>query len=227
MAFGITKAQKNILPLKGFEKINLGPYIQATLIESEMTGVSILDNNLPKDQLVIKVEGKTLKAYIKNARNIQKDKVNLLVNGKVKIHIKIFYHVLNSLLVKGNEHITFESDISCPEFYVRGQGNGAIFFNHLNIDRLRVRLYGNFNINSKGGKIVYQHFRTHGNTEVDFENVMSKETHLIMYGNNEIFVNVTDFLKTQGFGNFSVKYKGKPVLEKGLRLGKGIVRMVQ
>lgn len=227
LAFGITKAQNNIRPLEGFEKVNIGSYIQATLIESETTGVSILETNLPEDQLVIKVDGKTLKVYLKNARNLQKDKVNLLPSDKLKVRIKIFYTALNNLTVKGSEDITFKSDLSCPELYVSGQGNGAILFNHVNIDRLRMRLYGNFNVSSKGGKIAYQHFRMYGNAGVDFENVISKETHLVMYGNNEIFVNVTNFLKTKGFGNFSVDYKGNPKLEKGLKLGKGTLRKVK
>lgn len=227
MAFGVAKAQNNIRPLKAFEKVDLGPYIQAILIKGETPGVSILENNLPKEQLIIKVGGKTLKVYIKNARNLQKNKMNSLANGKVKAKIKIYYTALNSLAVRGSEQITFESNLNCPEFYVRGQGNGSILFNHINIDRLTSHLFGNFNVSSKGGKVSHQQFKTYGNAGVDFENVMSTETHLTMNGNNEIFVNVTDYLKTKGFGNFSVKYKGNPVLKKGLKLGKGTVEKVE
>jgi len=216
-------AQTSEVQIDEFNNLEISPYIGAILVEGSSPSVEILSSNIPEEKLKIKSSGKTLKLYISGSKNLNKNNDDRSNGGEINVQVKITYTSLKRIKHKGDEKLVFESDFDSEELKLIGYGNGAIIFKSINVDELTGKLHGNFVVSAEKGLIEYQNFVMYGNSEISFGTVKNEVTKLSMYGNTEVDVNVSKLLKTSGFGNFVVKYKGNPELKRGLVLGNGEV----
>lgn len=225
--FFLANAQHKTEMVSDFEKIVIGPYIKADLVQGSKQSIKVISNNISKDMLVINVNNKTLDIYVKGAKSSYNEKIERSVNGEVNIKIEITYKELEDLTIKGNEKVNFKSDLISSNFNFKGEGNGSLLLKSINVKDLKGQLYGNFTISALEGEVDNQSFKIYGNAEIAFSDVVSKRAKLTMYGNNKVYLNVTDYFKTSGFGNYQVRYKGNPEIKKGISIGKGVVEKIK
>ncbi|MBK8506486.1 MAG: DUF2807 domain-containing protein [Saprospiraceae bacterium] len=67
-------SQTEIIRVAKFNKIIVNPHIEANLMEGDEQLVEIIHSNIARDKINIKVEGKTLRIYLDDAKVITKSK---------------------------------------------------------------------------------------------------------------------------------------------------------
>ena len=227
-------AQKQEIKVASFDNVVISPHIEATFVEGDRELVTIVDSDVPLDKLNVKVEGKTLKIYLDGAKDYTKSKKvkqegykerHQLYDG-TQVTATISYKHLKKLSVRGEEDIRIESTLQQSDFELTVYGESDVIVNSVEIDNMKVVMYGESYLRIKEGEIGYQKYKCFGQSEVDALGVSNRTAKITSYGESEIRISVSDRLKVTSYGESEVNYRGNPSIDKGVVLGENSIHKI-
>ena len=227
-------AQKQEIKVASFDNVVISPHIEATFVEGDRELVTIVDSDVPLDKLNVIVEGKTLKIYLDGAKDYTKSKKvkhdgykerHQLYDG-TQVTATISYKHLKKLSVRGEEDIRIESTLQQSDFELTVYGESDVIVNSVEIDNMKVVMYGESYLRIKEGEIGYQKYKCFGQSEVDALGVSNRTAKITSYGESEIRISVSDRLKVTSYGESEVNYRGNPSIDKGVVLGENSIHKI-
>ncbi len=229
MIFSVTtNAQVIEKELKAFDKVIISPHINVNLVEGNSEKVHLETNGLPTDVVNVKVKGKTLKIFLDDAK-IQDKRVKVVKKNGWKQKISIYegveidatitYRKLKHLQVRGAQTITCDTKLDASKFRLKIYGENRLKLANLTANELKVSLFGENKLLIKEGNVSTQIVRLFGENSFNSRQVKSKFTKANSFGVSKIYINTSDWLKVNAFGESTFYYAGNATLHKGIVLG--------
>lgn len=220
--------------VKAFEKIIVSPHIEVVLVEGNEESVKIENAKVPNDKINIKVEGKTLRLYLDDAKTVTKtERVhNERWRGKRSIYqgtmarATITYKNLKILSVRGEEIVRCESPIEQDELKLMIYGEAKVYFQSITTEALTVAIYGESYLEVVAGDVKRQVYRAYGESEVNTFDMTNTMTKITAYGESNFRVNVSERLKVTCYGETTINYKGAADIDTGIVIGEAEIRKV-
>jgi hypothetical protein len=225
-AFKITFAQ-TVTPVSHFNKVIVSPHIEVTFIEGNEEKVIIENSTVSSDKINIKVNGKTLRIYLDDAKEVVKTETTYENGNKVKrpiytgtvVSATVMYKTLNELSVRGEETFVCKSVLKGGKFRLKMYGESDVYLNEVNLAELKTTIYGESNLVIKAGSVKEQKFTAYGESTVNSLAIDNNTTKITVYGESNFQLNVSDEIKLTAYGEALVEYKGNPTITKGLHFG--------
>lgn len=225
-AFKITVAQSTT-QVDHFDKVIVSPNIAVTFIEGDEEKVSIEKSTVTDDKINIEVNGKTLRIYLDDAKEVVKTETVYENGNKVKRPIykgtvviaTVMYKTLEELSVRGEETIICKSVLKGNKFRLKMYGESEVFLNDVNLNELQTTIYGESILVIKAGTVKNQKYTAYGESKVNSLGINSNTTKITVYGESNFKINVSDEIKLTAFGEAVVEYKGNPTISRGLNMG--------
>ncbi|HEX8279511.1 MAG TPA: head GIN domain-containing protein [Segetibacter sp.] len=210
-----------------FNKIIISPHIQVTFVQGDEEKVSIEKSSVSNDKINIEVNGKTLRIYLDDAKEVTKNETvyedgretkRPIYKGTVVI-ATLTYNTLDELSVRGEEDMLCKSLLKGDEFRLKLYGETRMVLNKVSLGNLNTTIYGESSLEIKSGSITDQKYTAYGESKINSAGVAGNTAKLTAYGEAAFQVNVKDEIKITSFGNAKLKYKGNPTITKGLNIG--------
>ena len=225
-AVKITVAQ-SINQVNHFDKVIVSPNIEVTFIEGDEEKVIIEKSTVSDDKINIKVNGKTLRIYLDDAKELVRNEKKYENGNKVKrpiykgtvVTATVMYKTLEELSVRGEETIVCKSVLKGDKFRLKIYGESEVFLNDVNLDELQTTIYGESILVIKAGSVKEQKYTAYGESKINSLGINSNTTKITVYGESNFQINVSDEIKLTAFGEAVVEYKGNPTITKGLNIG--------
>ncbi len=225
-AFKIAAAQ-NTTPVDHFNKVIVSPNIQVIFIEGNEEKVTIEKSTVSDDKINIEVNGKTLRIYLDDAKELVKNEKKYKNGNKVKqpiykgtvVTATVMYKTLEELSIRGEETIVCKSLLKGDKFRLKAYGEPEILLNEVSLDELKATLYGESNLIIKAGSIKEQKYTAYGESKINSLGINNNTTRITAYGESDFQLSVTDEIKLTSYGEAVVSYKGNPAINKGINIG--------
>lgn len=210
-----------------FNKVIISPHIETTFVQGDEESVTILENTLTDDIVNIEVKGKTLRVYLKDAKESTKHqkvvknemKMNVpMYKGKV-LTIKIIYKNIDNLSLRGEQITVCESLINTEKFDLKIYGESQVTFKEINIKDFDADIYGESQLTIKKGKTGNQHITAFGEGEINLVEVDNKTSKLKAYGEAQFRVQASERIKFTAYGEAELYYTGTAEVHRGLSFG--------
>lgn len=218
-------AQEISKDLKSFSKIVASPRINLILEQGDQEHIRLTYSNVDADKINIKVQGKTLRVYLDDAKVAEKTyKTNS--NGKQSIYhdavvtAYVTYKDLDHLEIRGNQELTCNGPLKAERFTLKAYGENEIKLASLKTEYLRTSLYGDNDLKITSGKAEYQKYRLFGENKIDTQDLKSFSATTTIFGDSKIKLNTQDNLRVIAFGESEVSYNGDASVNKGWIFGK-------
>jgi len=225
-AFKIMFAQ-SVIQVSHFDKVIVSPHIEVTFIEGNEEKVIIENSTVSEDKINIKVNGKTLRIYLDDAKEVDKTETINENGNKVKrpvytgtvVSATVIYKTLEELSVRGEETFVCKSVLKGEKFRLKIYGESEVYLNEVSLEELRTTIYGESNLVIKAGSVKEQKYIAYGESTVNSLAINNNTTKITVYGESNFQLNVSDEIKLTAYGEASVEYKGNPTITKGLHFG--------
>jgi len=225
-ALKITFAQ-NTTHVNHFDKVIVSPNIEVTFIEGNEEKVTIEKSTVSNDKINIKVNGKTLRIYLDDAKEVVKTETVHENGSKVKrpvytgtvVTATVMYKTLEELSVRGEESIVCKSVLKGDKFRLKIYGESKVLLNDVSLDELKTTIYGESILVIKSGSVKEQKYTAYGESKVNSLGINNNTTKITVYGESNFRINVSDEIKLTAYGEAVVEYKGNPTITKGLNIG--------
>ena len=213
--------------VKPFDKIIVSPHIQVTFLEGSEESVSIESSTVDTDKIHIEVKDKTLRVYLEGAKDIEKNEKDYrngykekhsLYQGKVVTAV-ITYKTLHQLSIRGDEKQLCKSAITGDKFVLRVYGESDVVLNEVKVNKLVTATYGECHVTFLSGAVTAQRYTAYGEGDINSVSLSGRRGAITAYGEADFKMNVSDEIKITAFGEAKVRYKGSPVIRKGLNIG--------
>lgn len=225
---------KNILAqdaisVERFDKVIISPHVQATFTKGDKESVTIQSCSVSNDKIHIESNGKVLRVYLEGAKEITKNEKVDNESGQVRkkaiykgtvLTVAITYKTLEDLSVRGEETILLKSKLDQDNFYLNIYGESKIYFEEVQLKKLRTTIYGESYLELKKGNITDQKFTAYGESKVNALGITNNISRATLYGESELSLNVSDQINVTAFGEAKIGYKGNPQIKKGVTIGK-------
>ncbi len=210
-----------------FNKISVGPHINLQFTQGDAEKVSIDYRRVDLEDIHVKVVGKTLKIYLHDSKILPKkvkvwqgtynERVN--VYGRANITAYVTVRELKKIETRGEEFIHCNTPLVVDKFKIKSYGSSDIRIASLKADRLKIALYGDHDLKIKEGIVKKQVIKGVGDNHVRNEDLMTRITKAGIMGESEIDVNAKDYLRLSSLGESTVKYSGKPRINRWFTIG--------
>jgi len=225
-AFKIAFAQ-NTAHVNHFNKVIVSPHIEVTFIEGNEEKVTIENSTVGNDKINIKVNGKTLRIYLDDAKDVVKTETVYVNGSEVKrpvyngtvVTATVMYKRLEELSVRGEETIVCKSVLKGDKFRLKIYGESEVLLNDVSLDELKTTIYGESILIIKAGSVKEQKYTAYGESKVNSLGINNNTTIITVYGESNFQLNVSDEIKLTAYGEAVVEYKGNPTITKGLNIG--------
>jgi hypothetical protein len=223
--FYITFAQTTTV--KPFTKVIISPHIQVTFVQGDAEKVSIEKSSVSNDKINIDVNGKTLRIYLDDAKEITKSKTvyedgratkRPIYTGTI-VTATVTYKTLDELSIRGDEEILCKSLLQGDEFKLKLYGASNILLTDVRLGNLKTTIYGESSLEIRSGSIKDQKYTAYGDGLINSQAISGSTAKITAYGESDFQVNVKDEIKITSFGTAKLKYKGSPAITKGLNIG--------
>lgn len=221
-------AQKTI-SVEQFNKVIISPHVQATFTKGENESITIESCTVNSDKVKIESNGKVLRVYLEGAKEMTKNekiydesglrRKEAIYKGTV-LKVAITYKTLEDLSVRGEETILLKSKLDQDNFYLNIYGESKIYFDTVQLKKLRTTIYGESYLELKSGNVTDQKFTAYGESKVNALGITNKISRATLYGESELSLNVSDQINVTAFGEAKIGYKGNPQIKKGVTIGK-------
>lgn len=230
-----TAVSQNVKTVDHFDKVIISPHIQVTLVESDKETVTIHSNIVGDDKLNIEVNGKTLRIYLDDAKEVTKQETVEENGMKMKrpiykgtiVTATITYKTLDDLSVRGEETFVCKSVLEGNKFGLKIYGESRIILNAVNLKTLHTTIYGESELEIKSGTIQNQKYTAYGESKVNALAIENEETKITAYGEAEFKINASKRIKITSYGEASLEYKGDAEISKGLNIGGVRIRKME
>jgi len=210
-----------------FNKVIVSPHIQVTLVEGNEENVTIENSTVSKDKINIEVHNNTLRIYLDDAKEIEKNKKDYengykekhsIYNGTV-VTATVTYKTLSELSVRGEETQVCKSLLKGDKFRLKIYGESHVYLNEVNLGELQTTIYGQSFLDIKSGTIKNQKYTVYGESKINSLGINNNTTKITAYGEANFRVNASDEIRITAFGEASLQYKGNASINKGLHFG--------
>jgi len=225
---------EKIYDVKNFDKIIISPHIAVNLVAGDEESVRIDEAGVSEDKINIEVEGSTLRIYLDGAKMVTKSEkvkdkghnmTKSIYNG-TQVRATITYKALNTLSVRGEERIELQSKISQKEFTMRVYGESQVYLADVDLDRLKVTIYGESYLEVENGSVDNQRYIAYGESKVNSLGIDNESTKITAYGESDFRVNVSDRLKVTCYGETHITYEGSPDVDRGIVIGEATIKKI-
>lgn len=211
-----------------FNKVIISPFIQVTFVEGSEEKVTIENSTVDNQLLHIEVNGNTLRLYLEGAKEVPN--VDIKVNKKgdldnyhnyrgTVVTATITYKKLVDVSVRGEELLIFKSPLTGKTFRLKVYGTAEVNMNEVDLDECHATIYGESTLNIKSGRIGYQRYTVYGSSSINSLAINSNSSKLTSYGEAKFYVNVSDIIKINAFGEALLQYKGDAIVSRGIQIG--------
>jgi len=220
--------------VENFDKIIISPHIAVNLIAGEEESVRIDEAGVSEDKINIEVEGRTLRIYLDDAKMVTKsekvkgENYNMsksLYDG-TQVRATVTYKTLNTLSVRGEERIELQSKLNQKEFTMRVNGESQVYVSDVDLNRLKVTIYGESYLEVEAGKVDNQRYIAYGESKVNSLAIDNSSTKITAYGESDFRVNVSDRLKVTCYGETHITYQGSPDVDRGIVIGEATIKKI-
>ena len=225
-------AQTKTVSVDHFNEVIISPHIEVILTAGDRESITIKNSHIDEDKINIEVNGHKLHVYLEGAKLIpKKEKVNdngwkskkSIYDGKM-VTVIISYKELKALSYRGDQRCKFESPLNTDHFRLKVYGEATIDFDEVNLSHFHATIYGDNKLNFQGGTIAHQKFTSYGESEINIAGVRNETSKITAYGASEFRLNVSESLKVSAMGESVVRYKGNPIIDKGIVIGEVTIR---
>lgn len=136
-----------------------------------------------------------------------------------EVTVIVTYKKLIDASLRGDESQVFQSLLKGSNFKLKVYGTSEVIMNEVDLDELQATIYGESKLNINAGSIGYQQYTVYGEGIVNSVAINGKSSKITAYGESEFYVNVSDNIKINSFGESSLHYKGDAVISKGIQIG--------
>ncbi|MGY0035833.1 head GIN domain-containing protein [Pedobacter sp. NJ-S-72] len=221
-----TAAQKNV-PVESFDKVIVSPHVQVTFTKGDKEAVTIQNCTIGRDKVHIESKDKTLRVYLEGEKDFPANKKVYESGRQVKkslytgtvLTVVITYKDLEELSIRGEETILLKSKLDQENFILTVYGESKVYFDEVQLKKLRATIYGESYVEFKAGDIAEQRYTSYGESEVKALAISGKTAKATLYGEAKLNLNVSDEIKVTAYGEAKVGYKGNPQIRKGLSIG--------
>ena len=221
--------------VNSFKEVIISPYIETTFVKADTERVVVNSSTVPIIKVNVEVNGKTLRVYLDDAKDIPKNKKVKKDNYKYKepiykgtvLNITVYYKDLQLVSIRGDENTLFKSPISQEKFKLKLYGESDVIINKLDLEEFKVTLYGDSELKVNKGKTPEQRILVYGEGDVDLMCVENGSSKLTAYGETEFKINAIQRIKFTAYGESILRYKGNPDIDKGLSLGESKIYQLQ
>ncbi len=217
-------SQTNTEEVSGFNKVEMGPYINLTLEQGEKETVSIQARNIDQGKINIKVKHGKLVVFLDDARFLPKYKINremhiFEVYRDVHVDVKVTYKEIHALTIRGEEEIVCRNSIKAKKFKLKAKGECHIKFSYVEVEKLKISLMGENRLTINSGTIAKQKNNLYGENRLELEFVNSKVSKCLAFGENYLLLNTNEELKINSIGESVFSQYGEAKIKKKLVLG--------
>jgi ribosomal protein L31 len=210
-----------------FNKVVVSPNIQVTFIEGNEEKVIIEKSTVEKDKINIDVNGRTLRIYLDDAKELVKNEKTFENGYKEKrpiytgtvVTATVIYKTLDELSIRGEETIVCKSLLKGDKFRLKIYGESDVYLNEVSLDEIQTTIYGESSLIIKAGSVKQQKYTAYGESKINSLGISSNTTKITVYGESDFQLNVSDEIKLTAFGEAVVNYKGNPTIHKGINFG--------
>ena len=225
-AFKITFAQNTTL-VDHFNKVIVSPNIEVTFFEGNEEKVTIEKSTVESDKINIHVNGKTLRIYLDDAKELVKNEKKYENGNKVKrpiykgtvVTATVMYKTLEELSIRGQETIVCKSVLKGDKFRLKIYGESEVLLNDVSLGELKTTIYGESSLVIKAGSVKEQKYTAYGESKINSLGISNNTTKITVYGESDFQLNVSDEIKLTAYGEAVVSYKGNPTISKGVNIG--------
>jgi molybdopterin-binding protein len=213
-----------------FDKVIVSPHIQINFVEGVEESVTITSNKVTDEKINIKVHNEVLRIYLEGAKIVTKSKKNKGCCGKRSIYkgtvvtATVTYKTIRELSLRGDETFVFESPMIGDKLSLKLYGELHVYFNEVDLKLLNTTMYGEGYLEIKKGHIDSHKMNCYGEGTVIADNIKNHDSKVEVYGEGNFNLNVLNRLKVTAFGEADIRYKGNPIVNKGLIIGEAIIR---
>ncbi|MRI01927.1 DUF2807 domain-containing protein [Kriegella sp. EG-1] len=230
----ISQKSNKIIEVAHFDKIIISPHISVNLIEGDKEIVQIDESGVSDDKINIEVEGNTLRIFLDGAKMVTKSEnttgesynTSRAIYDGTKVRATIKYKKLSTLSVRGEERINAKSKINQKEFTLRIYGESQVYLSDVELDKMKVTIYGESYFEIEEGSVANQRFITYGESKVNTIAINNELTKITAYGESDIRVNVSDKLKVTCYGETHITYQGSANVDRGIVIGEATIRKI-
>ena len=210
-----------------FDKVIISPHIQVTFVEGNEESVTIEKSAVSNNKIKIEVNNKTLRIYLKGAKEITKTKrvydndykQNVPIYDGTVVVATVTYKTLDNLSVRGEQTILCKSPLKGDKFKLKIYGESNVVLNEVHLNELRTTLYGESHLEIKSGDIKNQRYTAYGDSKVNSLGINGNSSQITAYGEPEFKLNVADEIKITSYGEAKLQYNGNAIINKGLNIG--------
>ena len=230
----LTTAQSKTFDVKSFDKVIVSPHIQATFVKGNKESVVIEKSTVSMDKVNVEVNGKTLRVYLDDAKEVTKSE-KIKENGYTRkrsiykgtvLTATITYTSLEELSLRGEETFVCKSPIDQDKFRLKIYGESQVYLNEVALQELHTTIYGESFLEVKKGSTGHQKFTAYGETKINTLGVANKSTKITAYGEGSYRVNVSERLKVTAYGEATVAYQGNANVDRGLIIGEATIQRI-
>ena len=227
VVYGSLYAQIKTYSVKSFDKVTVSPHIQVDFIQGDREDVVIDDISVTLDKLNIEQNGNNIHLYLDGAKTVTKNEKSKgngynvkhpIYNGTI-VRATVYFKHLSELSLRGEEDFRIKSPVVTDKFVLTLYGESEVVFEKVVADTFKTVIYGESELKLKEGKIGRHKIIAYGESEVNAYNVETKTARVTSYGESDIELNVLEELKVTSYGEARVRYKGDPVVNKGIVIG--------
>jgi len=221
----LSVAQEITQELGSFRKIVVSPKINLILEKGDRESIRITYSNVSPHKINVKVQGKTLRVYLDDAKVTEKlERIHPHESRSIyrdaSITAYVTYTNLERLEIRGNQELSCNGPLEARKFTLKAYGENEIRLASVKAEYLKTSLYGENNLKIKGGKTEYQKYRLFGENRIDTRDLKSYETTTNVYGESRISISTTDNLRINAFGESQISYHGDAIVNRGLIFGR-------
>lgn len=219
------KAEELKTELDEFSRIIVSPRINLILQKGDSEHVRLVYHNVDVEKINIKVNSKTLRIYLddakmaeKNKRNQRNEKVSIYEDAVVTAYVT--YREIKHVEIRGNQELICNEPILAETFTLKAYGENEIRLASVKTGYLKANLYGENDLRIDGGKADFQKYKLYGENQIDTQNLKSYSTTATFFGDSKLKLTTNDELRVNAFGEAQVSYKGGAHVNKGLIFGR-------
>ncbi len=214
-------------PVDHFNKVIVSPNIEVSFIEGNEEKVIIEKSTVSQDKINIQVNGKTLRIYLDDAKEVVKSEKSYEngYKGKRPVYTEtvltatVMYKTLEELSIRGEETIVCKSVLKGDKFRLKIYGESQVLLNDVSLDELKTTIYGESSLVIRSGTVKEQKYTVYGESKINSLGINGNTTRITVYGESDFKLNVSDEIKLTAFGEAVVNYKGNPTISKGINIG--------
>jgi hypothetical protein len=199
-----------------FDQIIVSPKINLVLVQGNEEAVKINFSNVSESKINVKVRNHKLHLFLDHAKFLEKrrrihkdgDVIKQSIYKDASITAYVTYKQLKKLSVRGEQEVDIQSKIEGKKFKLAAYGENEINVSSIQVDKLKVALYGQHTLKIKEGTVGFQKFKLFGENKIDTQGLQSDEVASATYGESRLKINARDNVRVVTFGESKVTVKG-------------------